>query len=302
LIGMCLIGAAIFLIFKLRKRFPTVAFGLAWILITFSINLAPRANVIFEHKLYLISFGFFLALVSALFIIIRPRKLLIGILITMATLLSVSGFFRNQIWKNELTLWDDVIQKSPHKARPYRNRGLAYANQGNFSQAIADYTQAIAIDPKYADAYYNRGIAYDRQGNFSQAICDYTKAINIIPNSADAYNNRGIVYGEQNNVSGAISDYNKAIELNPAYAQAYVNRANIYDDQKNSAQAISDYNKAIASDPDFAEAYYDRAVSYYQLKNYGQAWSDVRKAEKLGYAVNPELINALKQVSADPDG
>ena len=57
----------IFLIFKLRRNFPLIAFGLAWILITFSINLAPRLNVIFEHKLYLISFGFFLVLVSALF-------------------------------------------------------------------------------------------------------------------------------------------------------------------------------------------------------------------------------------------
>ena len=70
LIGMGVIAGFIFLVIKLRRRAPLIAFGLAWGLITFSINLVPRANVIFEHKLYLISFGFFLAAVAALSVLV----------------------------------------------------------------------------------------------------------------------------------------------------------------------------------------------------------------------------------------
>ena len=45
----------------------------------------------------------------------------------------------------------------------YINRGHAYINKGDYDRAIADYTEAIRLDPKYAIAYGNRGKAY-RQG------------------------------------------------------------------------------------------------------------------------------------------
>ena len=42
----------------------------------------------------------------------------------------------------------------------YYNRGIAYGHKGEHDKAIADYTEAIRLDPKHADAHYNRGIAY----------------------------------------------------------------------------------------------------------------------------------------------
>ena len=42
----------------------------------------------------------------------------------------------------------------------YNNRGLAYAEQGDYQQAISDYNLAIQINPQYAKAYGNRGNAY----------------------------------------------------------------------------------------------------------------------------------------------
>jgi Flp pilus assembly protein TadD len=40
-------------------------------------------------------------------------------------------------------------------------------------QAIADYTEAIRVDPSYADAYYNRGAAYEKLGQTADAEADY---------------------------------------------------------------------------------------------------------------------------------
>ena len=37
---------------------------------------------------------------------------------------SVLTYQRNKVWKDEFTLWDDTVRKSPHKARPYNNRGI----------------------------------------------------------------------------------------------------------------------------------------------------------------------------------
>jgi protein O-mannosyl-transferase len=292
LAGLSLIGFITFLIFKLRKQWPLISFGLAWILITFSINTAPRSNVIFEHKLYLISFGFFLAAVCALSIIIKNRKILFGILTTLIAVLSLLSFLRNQVWKNELTLWNDVVQKSPHKARPYEGLGIAYGMQGDLIRALLNFNRAIEINPNYSQAYGNRGNAYLKLGDYTQANADLNKAIALNPGYAQAYANRGNVYAAQGHFDQALSDYNKAIEIDPNYADAYVDRNNISPDsfydrglsfakQGNFTQAMSDFNNAIKINPDYAKAYINRGNIYSQQGDFTQALADFNKAIKI---------------------
>jgi len=202
MVGLCVVGFMVFLIFKLRHRWPLIAFGLAWILITFSINIVPRANVIFEHKLYLISFGFFLTSICALSMIIKDRKILIGLLITLIAVLSVVSYNRNQVWKNEETLWEDVTRKSPHKARAFDGLGVAYAKEGQFERAFLAFNKAIEIKPDFAEGYNNRGNAYRHQGNYTQALIDFNKAIALEPNYFQAYVNRAEVYKKYREISG----------------------------------------------------------------------------------------------------
>jgi tetratricopeptide (TPR) repeat protein len=40
------------------------------------------------------------------------------------------------------------------------NRGLTYRDKGELDRAIADFNEAIRLDPKFALAYNNRGLAY----------------------------------------------------------------------------------------------------------------------------------------------
>ena len=61
-------------------------------------------------------------------------------------------------------------------------------------EAIADYTKAIEIDPKYVFAYLNRGLAYQDLKMYKEAIADYTEAIELDPNETDAYNHREEAY------------------------------------------------------------------------------------------------------------
>ena len=53
--------------------------------------------------------------------------------------------------------YDQAIQLNPKYARAYHNRGSAWGNKGDLDRAIADYNQAIRLDPKDVKSYYNGG-------------------------------------------------------------------------------------------------------------------------------------------------
>ena len=50
------------------------------------------------------------------------------------------------------------------------NRGVAYFQKGEYDQAIAEFTEAIRLDPTDTQAYVNRGVAYDEKGEYDKAI------------------------------------------------------------------------------------------------------------------------------------
>jgi tetratricopeptide (TPR) repeat protein len=79
-----------------------------------------------------------------------------------------------------------AVQESaaPMTAGAYLDRGIRLGNQGEHDSAIADFTEAIRLSPKYTAAYYNRGIAYAKKGDYDRAIADYTQAIRLDPDHA----------------------------------------------------------------------------------------------------------------------
>jgi len=106
----------------------------------------------------------------------------------------------------------------------YYKRGINKAEEGDFYGAIADYSKAIEINPRYSKAYNNRGNAKRALKDNDGAIADYSKAIEINSNSELAYFNRGNTKGSLKDYDGAIADYSKTIEINPNNGSAYKNR------------------------------------------------------------------------------
>jgi len=277
---------------RIYSKYRLMSFGILWFFLTLLVesSIIPIKDVIFEHRLYLPMVGFSFFLVSFIYYLFQKRtmKSTVIVLLIITICYAFLSYRRNLIWQNEFALWDDAVHKSPKKARPYNNRGVAYGKLGRSSQAIADYNRAIAINPNYVEAYYNRGNEYDEQGNFTQAIADYTKAIEINPNYLEAYLNRGMVYGKLGSFSQSIAEYNKAIDINPNFAEAYYNRGIIYDKQRNLTKAIGEYTKAIAINPDYLEPHINRGIAYSREGNFTQALANFTQA----IIINPNFAEA----------
>jgi tetratricopeptide (TPR) repeat protein len=113
-------------------------------------------------------------------------------------------------------------------AQAYLQRGDVFAERQEWAAAIADYTQAIHLQPEYAEAYNNRGYAYYWQGKSAEAIADLDRAIALRPVYPYAYNTRGAAYMASGNPQRAILDLSEAIRQQPDLVQAYTNRGNAY--------------------------------------------------------------------------
>ena len=92
---------------------------------------------------------------------------------------SMLAYSRNFVWKDELTLWNDVLNKSPHKYRPYYIKGLAYIEKRDIDKVIYHMDMAIKLNPKYALAYYNRAVAYYLLKNYQQSWVDVKKSAEL---------------------------------------------------------------------------------------------------------------------------
>jgi tetratricopeptide (TPR) repeat protein len=68
-----------------------------------------------------------------------------------------------------------------HSPNPDQKTANGYLKKGDDDRAIADYDQALKLDPNYALAYNNRGNAHFLKKNYDRAIADYDQAIRIDP-------------------------------------------------------------------------------------------------------------------------
>lgn len=146
-----------------------------------------------------------------------------------------------------IALFSQAIQVDPKFAPAYQNRGFALSLQNNLDAAISDYNQAIQLDPKNVDAYYNRGTAKGQQGDFDGAIADFNQVLQLRPQSPPAYYNRGHAKYFKGDLDGATSDLNQAIAMAPGYAPCYLIRGLVRHAQGDATGASSDF-KASADD------------------------------------------------------
>ena len=155
----------------------------------------------------------------------------------------------------------------------------AYRDKGDTDRAIADYTEAIRLDPKFAIAYNNRGLAYRDKGDTDRAIADFTEAIRLDPKFANAYASRGVAYRDKGDMDRAIADYTEAIRLDPKLAIAYVNRGLAYEKLADFARARSDFNATLG------------------LSQKGTKWPQDKARERLAALPSPPPATATSEKS-----
>ena len=198
LAGVALL-ALVVLAYLGRHRVPLVVFGVAWffLLIAPSSSIVPLLEPMAEHRVYLASCGFFLALGAGFTLLMAwleprfllPRGFTWGVLFLVLAPLAATTVARNRVWADPVTLWRDAAEKAPGVCAPRYALGDAYRQQGNCAEAVKVYRKALSIQSDVIDVYINLGICLAKLGQRSEAKRVFQNVLKMEPDNTQALNN-----------------------------------------------------------------------------------------------------------------
>lgn len=136
------------------------------------------------------------------------------------------------------------------QARDLWRRALAQYQAGRWDASIADYQQALTLDPKFADAAYNLGFAFKAKGEERQAQKAFAQALAIKPDLAPAEYMLAVLCRDMNEPDAAIEHAKRALQIRPAYAEAHLLIGILYRDAMRYDAARLHFKKAAELAPD----------------------------------------------------
>lgn len=305
-------------------RSPDLIWGVGFYTLTVlpALQVVPIGNVIFADRFsYLPSVGLSFLLALFLLRIAGPgRRRVVGIVLTGLSILSwgILTFLRCGVWRDSVTLWTDVLEKSPEIATAHLNLGEVYLKEGRLNEAVVAFRRARELDPESANIYTNLGDTYQKLDRFDEAEVELLTALEIDPENPIAYNNLGInyvrqgrreeareafvaallwkedypealnnlglIYQGEGRMNEAIASFQKAVTINTLYRDGHHNLASAYLQVGELARAVQHYRRAVELQPEFAPALTDLGFAWARMGRWGEAGAVLERASVL----NPE--------------
>jgi tetratricopeptide (TPR) repeat protein len=279
-----IILALIALAIYLGKRAPLISFCLLW----FFGNLVIESSVmgleiIFEHRTYLPSMLVFLMLVTLAFRYLRSKWLSVGLMCAVLIIFSAWTYQRNRVWGDNITLWQDCVNKSPKKARPHANLGDALVARGRLDEAIDRYSEALLQKSGHRFLYKvhnNLGVALFKKGKIEEAMVHYRETLRAKPDYAPAQYNLGDALVAQEKLGEAITHYSLALRLDPGLVAAHNNLGIALFKRGKIGEAIAHFREALRIKPDHSYAYKNLQVALAKQESGREAFSKNQEARK----------------------
>ncbi len=168
------------------------------------------------------------------------------------------------IYSNTLKRCERIEETNPALSDIWYLRGLIYQKSPehkNLELALKAYSKYLLSRRDSSSAFLNRGDTYKDLQMYEQAIADYTEALKLNPEFIWALRNRGyILYRNLGRPQEAIADLNRAITLDPNAAWSYMSRGAVYIGIKDYAAAEKDYAAALLLAPQDANIIYSNGV------------------------------------------
>ena len=255
-----------------RKETRPIAFGLLWFLLALApTSLMPLGEVTNDHRMFFPFVGLTLAVMWSLYLVTparAPISILAPVLIVILAAEAVGTHRRNEVWRTEETLWQDVAQKSPHNARGLMNYGITFMPR-DYTSALIYLIRAEALMPTYYAIEFNLGRAYAGLHRDTDAEAHFQHAIELSPRSAEPY----VYYAEwlasRSRLADAQTQLESVLKFDPAYFPARKQLIEVYTRRKNwkARDRLVEESLRLSHDDDLARRYHEERATPEALLN-----------------------------------
>ncbi|MEK7486589.1 MAG: tetratricopeptide repeat protein, partial [Planctomycetota bacterium] len=177
--------------------------------------------------------------------------------------------------------FNEAIRLDPQNKTAYNNLGLDQFHSKDFEGALSVFHKLLELDPKDSVLYQNRGNIFYEMGNWAAAIEDWNQMIQLSPEDPKGYSNRGNARRKSGDLAGALDDYTHAITLNPRLPEIYANRGIVKKERGDLTGAMSDYNQAISLQTQEATIFMNRGILKLEMNDLEGALLDFSQAIRL---------------------
>jgi tetratricopeptide (TPR) repeat protein len=207
IVALTAIVSLIVLALLRAKKNRLLSFAILFFLINHVIesSILPL-ELIFEHRNYLPSLFLFLPVAAGIHTLLNrcshysktAHHLIVALIPIIIIAMGWSTYFRNSVWRTEITLWEDAMLKAPNNARPFTSLAGVISEQN--SPSPNDLDRALGL-------YFNGLQKYKSRTDIEPGIIG----------------NMASIYVKKQDLNTAMELYRKALERDPEYIYAIYN-------------------------------------------------------------------------------
>jgi tetratricopeptide (TPR) repeat protein len=196
--------------------------------------------------------------------------------------------------------YQQALRLNPSSSQAHHNLGLAFQAQGKAEAATAEFRAALQLQPDYESAEHNLANRLADAGRLEEAMAHYLAALRLDPNHAESYNGLGICYAMQGKFPEAERQFREAVRLKPGHSGAQSNLGNALGAQNKLEEAIPHYQKALEIDPKDFQTHFNLGVTLLRQGRRGEARAHFMEAVRL-HPNYPEAQRALAELDSSPE-
>ncbi len=134
-------------------------------------------------------------------------------------------------------------------ARWHATQGERAVSQHRLDAALAEFREAVRLDPQFAEGHYQLGMIYKEKGELEQAASSMQEAVRLDPTKPKPIFELAEIYRLLEKLTQAVRAYAMACELDPRNFDLRFRLATCYHENGELDQAIESYRTAIKLDP-----------------------------------------------------
>jgi tetratricopeptide (TPR) repeat protein len=208
---------------------------------------------------------------------------------TVYGLVYMEGWQANKNRLDLAKLLLDEAKKRNERYAPLQNAyGLFYMHKASLNQALAAFTAAVDLDPRFVEARINVGLVTLGFRKYDVAKEMFSKVVELSPRSYDAYIGLGIALRGLKDFDGAEAQYKKAREIDARRGDAYYNLGVLYKEFR------------ARKDSDFVATYKQAKEFFQQFLTMQGDQADKNEAKEQIAVIDKTVQNFLKAQANQP--